>query len=67
VRQVIQGSGNMPAYGKNLTPAEVAAVVSFMQTLHKPNEVPARDTTQPEQKVELNQRTASAQTVLAKR
>ncbi|HEY9503899.1 MAG TPA: cytochrome c, partial [Pyrinomonadaceae bacterium] len=67
VRQVIQGSGNMPAYGKNLTPAEVAAVVSFMQTLHKPNEVPARDTTQPEQKVGLNQRTASAQTVLAKR
>ena len=48
MRQVIQGSGNMPAYGKNLTPAEVAAVVSFMQTLHKPNEVPARDTTQPE-------------------
>jgi ubiquinol-cytochrome c reductase cytochrome b subunit len=57
----------MPAYGKNLTPAEVAAVVSFMQTLHKPNEVPARDTTHPEQKVGLNQRTASAQTVLAKR
>jgi len=41
--------------------------VSFMQTLHKPNEMPARDTTQPEQKVGLNQRTASAQTVLAKR
>src|SRR5262245_43297109 len=60
VRQVIQGSGNMPAYGKNLTPAEVAAVVSFMQTLHKPNEVPARDTTQPEQKLGQHQRTVSA-------
>src|SRR5215510_3441602 len=49
VRQVIQGSGNMPAYGKNLTPAEVAAVVAFMSTLHKPTEAPARDATQPAQ------------------
>src|ERR1700752_35603 len=65
VRQVVQGSGNMPAYGKNLTPAEVAALVSFMQTLHKPNEVQARDTTQPEQRVEQNQRAASVQTALA--
>src|SRR5215471_3332570 len=67
VRQVIQGSGNMPAYGKNLTPAEVAAVVSFMQTLHKPNEVPASDTTQPQQKAEQNQRTASDQTALVRK
>jgi ubiquinol-cytochrome c reductase cytochrome b subunit len=47
VRQVIQGSGNMPAYGKNLSPSEVAAVVAFMRTLHAPSEAPARDTTQP--------------------
>ena len=33
VRQVIQGSGNMPAYGKNLRPAEVTALVAFMRTL----------------------------------
>ena len=46
VRQVIQGSGNMPAYGKNLNPSEVAALVAFMQTLHKPTEAPARDATQ---------------------
>ena len=46
VRQIIQGSGNMPAYGKNLSPAEVAALVSFMRTLHNPTEVPARDATQ---------------------
>jgi len=46
VRQVIQGSGNMPAYGKNLSPAEVAALVSFMQTLHTSTEVPARDASQ---------------------
>jgi len=36
VRQVIQGGGNMPAYGKNLSPAGVAAMVAFMQTLHAP-------------------------------
>src|SRR5262249_51828722 len=27
IRQVLQGGGNMPAYGKNLTPAEVTALV----------------------------------------
>jgi len=32
-RQVIQGGGNMPAYGKNLRPAEVTALVAFMETL----------------------------------
>jgi ubiquinol-cytochrome c reductase cytochrome b subunit len=64
VRQVIQGSGNMPAYGKNLTPSEVAAVVSFMRTLHKPTEVPARDATQPEQRAAQNQSTATTQSAL---
>ena len=29
VRQVIQGGGNMPAYGKNLCPAEVDCVGCF--------------------------------------
>ena len=43
VRQVIQGGGNMPAYGKNLNPAEVTALVSFLETLHPPNQLPARD------------------------
>jgi ubiquinol-cytochrome c reductase cytochrome b subunit len=47
VRQVIQGGGNMPAYGKNLKPAEVAALVAFLQTLHAPNELPAHDSTMP--------------------
>jgi len=46
---VIQGSGNMPAYGKNLKPSEVAAVVAFMRTLHSPSESPARDSAQPAQ------------------
>ena len=43
VRQVMQGGGNMPAYGKNLNPAEVTALVSFLETLHPPNQPPARD------------------------
>jgi ubiquinol-cytochrome c reductase cytochrome b subunit len=47
VRQVIQGGGNMPAYGMNLSPAEVAALVAFMRTLHAPNERPARDSAVP--------------------
>ena len=43
VRQVIQGGGNMPAYGKNLNPAEVTALVSFLETLRPTNQLPARD------------------------
>jgi ubiquinol-cytochrome c reductase cytochrome b subunit len=33
----------MPAYGKNLNPAEVTALVSFLETLHPSNQPPARD------------------------
>jgi ubiquinol-cytochrome c reductase cytochrome b subunit len=43
VRQVIQGGGNMPAYGKNLSPAETTALVAFLKTLHPANQSPARD------------------------
>jgi ubiquinol-cytochrome c reductase cytochrome b subunit len=43
VRQVIQGGGNMPAYGRNLSPAETTALVSFLETLHPPEQAPARD------------------------
>src|SRR5215469_14345921 len=46
VRQVIQGGGNMPAYAKNLNPAEVTALVSFLETLHPPNQPRARDASQ---------------------
>ena len=49
VRQVIQGGGNMPAFGKNLSPPEVTALVAFMRTLRGPNESPARDSAQPAQ------------------
>ena len=34
IRQVLQGGGNMPAYGKNLRPPEVTALVAFLETLH---------------------------------
>jgi len=43
IRQVIQGGGNMPAYGKNLSPAETTALVAFLETLHPPGQRPARD------------------------
>jgi ubiquinol-cytochrome c reductase cytochrome b subunit len=43
IRQVIQGGGNMPAYGKNLSPAETTALVSFLETLHSAGQAPARD------------------------
>src|ERR1700741_2928437 len=42
IRQVLQGGGNMPAYGKNLSPAEVNALVAFMETLRPAGEPPAR-------------------------
>jgi ubiquinol-cytochrome c reductase cytochrome b subunit len=43
IRQVIQGGGNMPAYGKNLSPAETTALVSFLENLHPPGQTPARN------------------------
>ena len=46
IRQVLQGGGNMPAYGKNLKPAEVTALVSFLETLRPAGQVPARDASQ---------------------
>ena len=46
VRQVIQGGGNMPAYGKNLGPAETTALVEFLETLHPAGQAPARALTQ---------------------
>jgi ubiquinol-cytochrome c reductase cytochrome b subunit len=43
IRQVIQGGGNMPAYGKNLSPAETTALVAFLKTLHPAGQAAARD------------------------
>ena len=47
VRQVIQGGGNMPAYGKNLSPDQVDAVVAYMVSLRTPGVAAARDSSQP--------------------
>jgi ubiquinol-cytochrome c reductase cytochrome b subunit len=43
IRQVIQGGGNMPAYGKNLSPAQTTALVAFLETLHPAGQRAARD------------------------
>jgi len=41
--KVVTGGGNMPAYGKNLSPPEIEALVTFLETLHPSNEPPAYD------------------------
>jgi ubiquinol-cytochrome c reductase cytochrome b subunit len=43
IRQVILGGGNMPAYGKNLSPPETTALVAFLDTMHPPGQAPAQD------------------------
>jgi ubiquinol-cytochrome c reductase cytochrome b subunit len=43
IRQVLQGGGNMPAYGKNLSPPQVMALVRFLNTLHPPHQPQATD------------------------
>jgi ubiquinol-cytochrome c reductase cytochrome b subunit len=43
IRQVIQGGGNMPAYGKNLSSSETNALVAFLETLRPPGQAPARN------------------------
>ena len=43
IRQVLQGGGNMPAYGKNLSPSETTALVQFLETLHPLNQPAAAD------------------------
>lgn len=39
--KVVTGGGNMPAYGKNLSPAQIEALVAFLDTLHPEGERPA--------------------------
>jgi ubiquinol-cytochrome c reductase cytochrome b subunit len=43
VRQVLQGGGNMPAYGNALSPDETTALVDFLKTLRGQNLQPAKD------------------------
>ena len=46
IRQVLQGGGNMPAYGKNLNPAETTALAAFLQTLHPAGAAQPKDASQ---------------------
>lgn len=43
IRQVLQGGGNMPAYGNALSPAETRALVAFLSTLRGDHLAPAID------------------------
>lgn len=43
IRQVLQGGGNMPAYGNALSPAETTALVRFLTTLRGNDLSPAID------------------------
>lgn len=43
IRQVLQGDGNMPAYGNALSPAETTALVKFLRTLNGKDLSPAMD------------------------
>ena len=47
IRQVLQGGGNMPAYGNNLSPAETTALVAFLESLRSQGPAPARDAAEP--------------------
>jgi ubiquinol-cytochrome c reductase cytochrome b subunit len=48
VRQIIQGGGNMPAYGKNLSPEQIRALTSYLVSLRPPHTAPAQDSAMPE-------------------
>jgi len=43
IRQVLQGGGNMPAYGNALSPSETTALVRFLTTLRAENQHDAID------------------------
>jgi len=43
IRQVLQGGGNMPAYGNSLNPSETTALVRFLTTLRGNDLAPAID------------------------
>jgi ubiquinol-cytochrome c reductase cytochrome b subunit len=43
IRQILQGGGNMPAYGNALNPSETKALTSFLETLRGRDLAPAVD------------------------
>jgi ubiquinol-cytochrome c reductase cytochrome b subunit len=48
VRQVLQGGGNMPAYGRNLSPEQVRALTAYLVSLRPPNTAPAQNAAMPQ-------------------
>ena len=61
IRQVLQGGGNMPAYGKNLSPPETTALVRFLETLKPAGQLPAIDPSRQEQEPEQKAQAATPQ------
>jgi ubiquinol-cytochrome c reductase cytochrome b subunit len=51
VRQVIQGGGNMPAYGKKLSPPEVDALTAFLATLAPKTAPPVKNAAPPQNRL----------------
>ena len=52
IRQVLQGGGNMPAYGNALSPSETKALMRYLMTLHgdlEPAVDASREVAQPSQ------------------
>jgi ubiquinol-cytochrome c reductase cytochrome b subunit len=47
IRQVLQGRGNMPAYGNSLNPAQTTALVAFLETLRPAGQAAAKDASRP--------------------
>ncbi|MFO0949465.1 MAG: cytochrome b N-terminal domain-containing protein [Planctomycetota bacterium] len=59
IRQVVQGGGNMPAYGKQLRPYEIDALVAFLETL-KPSYDPSAQPSDTPVKTETGDRPLTA-------
>jgi len=51
IRQILQGDGNMPAYGDHLKPYEVTALVSFLSARHPANQPAARNSAVPASRI----------------
>jgi len=47
IRQIIQGGGNMPAYGNKLLPYEVDALAAYLVSLRPEGQPPARNSSVP--------------------
>ncbi|RXH54783.1 cytochrome b N-terminal domain-containing protein [Granulicella sibirica] len=61
IRQILQGGGNMPAYGNALNPSETKALMSFLMTLHG-DLAPAIDASRPLTQTSESTTPAPAQT-----